>query len=92
MSAIVKPLGTEISCNTTTFSSYGNNTLVRLTHSSAVTTKALVTCKDTTNTNINWTMSIVGGDAVIVQKGATDILTSNSTDTSLSAVAVAYKN
>jgi hypothetical protein len=92
MSAIIKPLGTESVCNTTTFSSYSNSALVKLSHSSAVTTLALVICKDSTNTTTKWTMSVIGGETLIVEKGATDILTSNSTDVSLVAVPVAYKN
>jgi len=88
---IIKPLGNSAVSNSVTYSSYGNNTLVRFTHASALTSSALVTCKDSSNTNTNWTMVITGGSEVIVQKGATDILTSNSTDTSLTAVPVAYK-
>jgi hypothetical protein len=92
MSTILKPLGNTAVMNTVNYSAYGNNNLVRISHSSALTTSVLVTCKDSTNTKVNWTLVIVGGDSVIVQKNATDILTSNSTDTSVSAVAVAYKN
>jgi len=92
MSTIIKPLGTSAVMNTVTYSAYGNNNLVRISHSSAVTTSTLITCKDSTNTNINWTVVIGGGESIIVQKNATDILTSNSTDTSVYAVAVAYKN
>ena len=92
MPAIIKPLGTESVCNTTTFSSYSNSTLVKMSHASAVTTRALITCKDSTNTTIKWTTSVIGGETIIVEKGATDILTSNSTDTSVVAVPVAYKN
>lgn len=92
MSAIIKPLGTEAVCNTTTFSSYGNSALVKLSHASPVTTLALITCKDSTNTTTKWTMSVIGGETLIVEKGATDILTSNSADVSLVAVPVAYKN
>ena len=88
---IIKPLGVESVSNSVTYSSYSNSTLVRFAHSSAITTLALITCKDSTNTTTNWTISIIGGDSVIVQKGATDILTSNSIDTSLVAVPVAYK-
>jgi hypothetical protein len=92
MSQIFKPLGTESVCNTTTFSSYGNSSLVKLSHASAITTLALITCKDSTNTTTNWTMSVIGGETLVVQKAPTDILTSNSTDASLVAVGVAYKN
>jgi hypothetical protein len=92
MSAIIKPLGTESVCNTITFSSYSNSTLVKLSHASAVTTLALITCKDSTNTTTNWTMSVIGGETLIVEKGATDILTSNNTVATLVAVPVAYKN
>jgi hypothetical protein len=92
MSVIIKPIGTESICNTTTFSSYGNSGLVKFSHASAVTTLALITCKDSTNTNIKWTMSIIGGETLIVQKGSTDLLTSNNTATTLMAVPVAYTN
>jgi hypothetical protein len=92
MSNIIKPLGVESICNTTTFSSYGNNTLVKISHASAITTLALITCKDSTNTTTKWTTSIIGGETLIVQKSATDILTSNNTAATLVAVPVAYKN
>jgi hypothetical protein len=92
MSNIIKPLGVESICNTTTFSSYGNNTLVKISHASAITTLALITCKDSTNTTTKWTTSIIGGETLIVQKSATDILTSNNTATTLVAVPVAYTN
>jgi len=92
MSGIIKPLGTESVCNTITFSSYSNSALVKISHASAVTTLALITCKDSTNTTTKWTMSIIGGETLIVEKGATDILTSNNTAATLVAVPVAYKN
>jgi hypothetical protein len=92
MSNIIKPLGVESICNTTTFSSYGNNTLVKISHASAITTLALITCKDSANTTTKWTTSIIGGETLIVQKSATDILTSNNTAATLVAVPVAYKN
>jgi hypothetical protein len=92
MTKIIKPLGTESVCNTTTFSSYGNNTLVKISHAGAITTLHLITCKDSTNTTTKWTTSIIGGETLILQKGATDILTSNNTATSLVAVPVAYNN
>jgi hypothetical protein len=92
MPAIIKPLGTESVCNTITFSSYSNSTLVKISHASAITTLALITCKDSTNTITKWTTSVIGGETIIVEKGATDILTSNNTAATLVAVPVAYKN
>ena len=92
MSAIIKPIGTESVCNTSTFSSYGNSALVKLSHASAVTTLALITCKDSTNTTTKWTTSIIGGETVILEKSATDLLTSNNTAATLVATPVAYKN
>ena len=92
MSVIIKPIGTESICNTTTFSSYSNSGLVKLSHASAVTTLALITCKDSTNTTTKWTMSVIGGETLIVQKSPTDILTSNNTATTFVAVPVAYTN
>ena len=88
---IIKPLGTESICNTTTFSSYSDNKLIKISHASAVTTLALITCKDSTNSTTKWTMSIIGGETLIVEKDATDILTSNNTAVTLVAVPVAYK-
>jgi hypothetical protein len=92
MATIIKPIGTESICNTTTFSSYGNSALVKISHASAVTTLALVTCKDSTNTTTKWTTSIVGGQTIVLQKGATDILTSNNTAATLVATPVAFNN
>ena len=92
MAAIIKPIGTESVCNTSTFSSYGNSALVKISHASAVTTLALITCKNSSNTTTKWTMSIIGGESLIIEKGATDILTSNNTAATLVATPVAYKN
>jgi len=92
MSAIIKPLGTESVCNTATFSSYSNSTLVKISHASSITTLALITCKDSTNTTTKWTTSVIGGETIIVEKGATDIITSNNVAATLVAVPVAYKN
>ena len=92
MTQVIKPLGTESICNTVTFSSYGNNSLVKISHASAINTLALITCKDSTNTVTKWTASIIGGETLIVQKGATDILTSNNTAATLVAVPVAFTN
>jgi hypothetical protein len=92
MSNVIKALGNSAVMNTSTFSAYSNNSLVRITHSSAVTTSTLITCLDSTNTIVNWTLVLIGGDTVIVQKNGTDILTSNSTDTSVTAVPIAYKS
>ena len=92
MAAIIKPIGTESICNTSTFSSYSNSALVKISHASAVTTLALITCKDSGNTITRWTASIIGGETIIFEKGATDILTSNNTVATLVATPVAYKN
>ena len=92
MSVIIKPLGVESVSNTLTYSSYGNSGLVKFSHASAVTTLALITCRDSANTITKWTMSIIGGETLIVQKGSTDLLTSNNTATTLVAVPVAYTN
>ena len=92
MAAIIKPIGTESVCNTSTFSSYGNSALVKISHASAVTTLALITCKNSSNTTTKWTMSIIGGESLIIEKSATDILTSNNTAATLVATPVAYKN
>ena len=92
MTMIIKPVGTESVCNTSTFSSYGNSALVKISHGSAVTTLALITCKDSTNTNVKWATSIIGGETLIFEKSATDLLTSNNTAATLVATPVAYKS
>jgi len=92
MANIIKPTGNTSSCNTTTFSSYGNSSLVLMTHAAATTVLAVITCKDSTNTTVLWTVSIVGGESFIVEKGKTDIITSNHSGVSLAATPVAYKN
>jgi len=86
---ILKPLGTERSCNTTA-NTYGNNVLVRLTHSGAVTTSHLITCKYSNGT-VRYTVSITGSTSAIVEKGTTDTLESSDTGTTIGAVAIAYK-
>ena len=91
MATIIKPIGNTSSCNTSTFSSYGNSSLVLMSHAGAITTLAVITCKDSTNTTVLWTVSIIGGESFIVEKGKTDIITSNHSGVSLAATPVAYK-
>ena len=90
MSAVLKVLGIERSCNTQA-NTYGGSPLVRLTHKAASTTVHLITCKDSGG-NTLWTCSIVGGGDITVVKNPTDTLESDDTSTTIGAVAVAYRN
>jgi len=92
MSTIIKPIGNTSSCNTSTFDSYANSNLVKVTLADSTSVLAVITCKDSTNTTIKWSVSIVGGESFIVEKGKTDIITSNHSGVSLAATPVAYKN
>lgn len=87
---IIKPLNSERSCNTTS-NTYGNNVLVRLTHTGAVTASHLVTCKYANGT-VKYTISITGSTSLVLEKGTTDTLESSDTGTSIGAVAVAYRS
>ena len=90
MVGIVKPLGVSRSCNTQS-NTYGNNVLVYMTHSANPTSEHLITCK-LANGAVKYTISIVGGTNLILEKGATDTLETTDTGTSVDAVAIAYKN
>jgi hypothetical protein len=92
MSTIIKPIGTTSSCNTSTFSSYANSTLVKMSLADSTSVLAVITCKDSSNTTTKWSVSIIGGESFIVQKDKTDIITSNHSGVSLAATPVAYKN
>ena len=89
---IIKPIGNTSSCNTSTFSSYANSNLVKVTLADSTSVLAVITCKDSSNTTTLWTVSIAGGESFIVEKSKTDILTSNHDGVSLAATPVAYKN
>jgi hypothetical protein len=86
---ILKPLGTERSCNTQS-NTYGGNPLVRITHTGAVTSSHLITCKYA-NATVRYTFSLTGSTSAIVEKGPTDTLESTDTGTTIGAVAIAYK-
>jgi hypothetical protein len=90
MVGIIKPLGVSRSCNTQS-NTYGNNVLVFLTHSANPTSEHLVTCKYA-NGSVKYTIAIVGGTQLVLEKGATDTLESADTGTSVDAVAIAYKS
>lgn len=88
MSQKLKVLGVEQSCNTTA-NTYGNNQLVRVVHIGLASAGHLVTCKYA-NGDVKYTVTIAGGDSLILSKGFTDTLQSNAADTSVLAVPVAY--
>jgi hypothetical protein len=87
---IIKPLGASNTCNTTSSNTYGNATLVRISHIAVSNGAHTVSCY--TNTTLKYSIVVVGGESVILEKSATDTINSTSTDTSLRIVPVAYKN
>lgn len=90
MANLLKILGTETACNTTP-STYGNNVLVRLTYPAAVTASFLVTCKYS-NSSTKYTVTLGGGQELLLVKDYTDTLESADTGTAVKAVQVAYGN
>lgn len=90
MVGIIKPLGVTRSCNTQS-NTYGDNVLVFLSHSANPTSEHLVTCKYA-NGSVKYTITIVGGTQLILEKNKTDTLESTDTGTTIDAVAIAYKN
>ena len=90
MANVLKVLGTERACNTTA-NTYGNNVLVRLTYPAATTASFLVTCKYANGTT-KYTVSIGGGQELLLVKDYSDTLESADSGTAVKAVQVAYGN
>lgn len=90
MAAILKVLGTERACNTTA-NTYGGSPLVRLNYPAATTASFLVTCKYA-NSTVKYTVTIGGGQELVLVKDFTDTLESTDTGTAVRAVQVAYGN
>lgn len=88
---IIKPLGVSNTCNTTSSNSYGNANLVRISHLALSTASHIVSCHYA-NATLKYSVVVLGGESVILEKSPTDTINSNSTDTSLRIVPVAYKN
>ena len=91
MPGIIKPLGISNSCNTTSSNSYSNVNLVRLTHIDNSDAMHTVYCYFANN-SLRYSIDIVGGESINLEKGPTDTINSSSTDTSLRIVPIAYKN
>ena len=89
--AAIKPLTSIITPNTTVTSTFGGNKLIKLTHTGAITAYHLVTCKYANN-DTKWTITLTGGQDIILEKDPTDQITSGATDVTLSGVAIAYRN
>lgn len=90
MTSVLKVLGQERACNTSA-NTYGGNVLVRLAYPAASTSSFLVTCKYA-NTSVKYTVTIGGGQEIILEKSTTDTLESTDTGTAVRAVPVAYRN
>tara|TARA_R110000868_G_scaffold8796_4_gene44978 strand:+ start:429 stop:695 length:267 start_codon:yes stop_codon:yes gene_type:complete len=87
---IIKPLGASNTCNTTSSSNYNNANLVRITHINLSNGAHTVSCY--ANTTLKYSIVVIGGESVILEKSPTDTINSTSTDTSIRIVPVAYKN
>ena len=88
---IIKPLGISATCNTTSASSFANSTLVRVSHFDSGNTAHTVFCHYA-NATLRYSIVIIGSESIILEKGATDTINCSSTDATVRAVAVAYKN
>ena len=86
---IFKPLANSDNCNTTP-SSYGNNVLVRVSKFNNPNTATVVICKANTGTQ-KWSILVLGGESVVLEKTATDTLETATSATDMRAVAVSYK-
>lgn len=91
-SAIFKPLGSSITVSSAVNSNFNGNKLVRITHAGAVTTNHIITCKLASDSSTKWSIALTGGQDIILEKDTTDTITSNDAGTSLTGVAVAYRN
>jgi len=92
MSGVIKPLGISIACNTSNISAYSNAKLVRLTCTAALTVAYTITCKNADG-DTNYSVTIVGGQSLILEKAPTDTLqSSDGAGTSVTGVKIAFRN
>ena len=87
---ILKPLGVSNSCNSTSASSYANSTLVRVTDISLSNAGHTVYCYSN-STTMKYSVVIVGGESIILEKAPTDLINCSSVDNSVRIVPVAYR-
>ena len=87
---IFKPLTTSGSCNTTSANSYGNSSLVRVTHIANTNEGHTISCYSNSST-LKYSIVLCGGESIILEKAPTDLINSTSVDTSVRIVPVAYK-
>lgn len=88
---VIKPLGVSNTCNTTSSNSYGNANLVRISDIALSNSAHTVNCHYANGT-LKYSIVVIGGESVILEKSPTDTINSTSSDTSLRIVPVAYKN
>jgi len=92
MSGVIKPFGLSESCNTSHVSAYSNAKLVRLTCSAATTVVHTITCKNADG-DTNYSVTIVGGQSLLLEKSPTDTLESTDTgSTILRGSPIAFRN
>lgn len=87
---IIKPLGISNNCNTVSSSDYANATLVRLSDISLSNSAHTVYCYYA-NATLRYSVVILGGESLILEKGATDTINSSSVDNTVRIVPIAYK-
>lgn len=90
--SVFKPLGTYTALTSSINSNFGGNKLVRLTYVSAPTAKRTITCKLASDSSIKWTITLTGGQEIIVEKDPTDTITQDDTIAAVFGTAVAYRN
>jgi len=88
---IIKTLSVSNNCNTVSSSNYGNANLVKITHIALSNAAHTVNCHYANGT-LKYTVVVIGGESVILEKSPTDTINSNSTDNTVRIVPVAYKN
>jgi hypothetical protein len=88
---IIKPLGISNNCNTVSSSNYGNANLVRVTDIALSNAGHTINCHYANGT-LKYTVVIIGGESLLLEKSPTDTINSSSIDNSVRIVPIAYKN
>ena len=91
-SVILKPLGLSAGIDKNANNNFDGNKLVRITNSQNTAANWEITCKYASNSATKWSIALTGGQDIILEKDATDTLTSNANSLTLRGVAVAYRN
>jgi hypothetical protein len=89
---IIKPLGaSQVANNSIAANTFANSTLIRVSHFDNVNTASYIYCYYANNT-LRYSTLVVGGESIILEKGASDKVNCSSTDVSVQIVPVSYKS